>query len=146
MTTHAFRSRALFGDIGPTTDGAVIGVPLAFTNRHGLVTGSTGSGKTVTMQRMKEELSSAGVPVFAADVKGDLSGIAIGFPAVLWDIFGRHGLLIRTSVQEMGAGLLSRMLCLDATQEGTMEIAFRKAEDEHAYMLTLDDLRWGRPR
>jgi len=129
-------------ELALTPSGTTISLPLRFANRHGLVTGATGTGKTVTLQRMAEEFSRQGVPVFAADVKGDLSGIATGFPAQLWDIFGRHGLPIRTSVQEMGAQLISRMLGLNETQQGAIEIAFRIAEKERAYMLTLDDLRW----
>lgn len=129
-------------ELALTTTGTAINLPLKFANRHGLVTGATGTGKTVTLQRMAEEFSRNGVPVFAADVKGDLSGIATAFPAQLWDIFGRHGLPIRTSVQEMGAQLISRMLGLNETQQGAIEIAFRIAEKERSYLLTLDDLRW----
>ncbi|MER9091516.1 DUF853 domain-containing protein [Mesorhizobium sp. M0700] len=131
-------------DIGRTAAGAIVSLPLRLANRHGLVTGATGTGKTVTLQRLAEQFSAAGVPVFAADIKGDLSGVAAGgrFPVALWDIFGRHGLPVRTSVQDMGAGLLARMLGLNQAQEGAMDIVFRKSEDEQAYMLTLDDLRW----
>jgi DNA helicase HerA-like ATPase len=131
-------------NIGTTLAGTSVALPLRLANRHGLVTGATGTGKTVTLQRLAEQFSAAGVPVFAADIKGDLSGVAAGdrFPVALWDIFGRHGLPVRTSVQEMGAGLLSRMLGLNQAQEGAMEIVFRKAEDDRCYMLTLDDLRW----
>jgi DNA helicase HerA-like ATPase len=125
---------------------------LKFANRHGLVTGATGTGKTVTLQVLAEGFSRAGVPVFAADIKGDLSGIAavgeardflvkrakdIGikyqvdeFPVVFWDLFGVQGHPIRTSVAEMGPLLLSRMLGLNETQEGVINIAFRFADDE----------------
>lgn len=141
----------------------VISLPLCVANRHGLVTGSTGTGKTVTLQRLAEQFSSAGVPVFAADVKGDLSGVGASrvedkavarssatgapyrptaYPVEFWDIFGLEGLQIRTSVQSMGAELLARMLGLNQTQEGTLAIAFRKSEDDQDWMLTLDDLRW----
>ncbi|TIR24001.1 MAG: DUF853 family protein [Mesorhizobium sp.] len=130
-------------EIGLNAAGAAVVLPLRLANRHGLVTGATGTGKTVTLQRLAEQFSAAGVPVFAADVKGDLSGIASnGRPVAFWDLFGAHGLPIRTSVQDMGAGLLSRMLGLNPAQEGAMQIVFRKAEDEQCYMLTLDDLRW----
>ena len=151
-------------NIGATAAGEVISLPLRLVNRHGLITGATGTGKTVTLQTMVEQLSAAGVPVFAADVKGDLSGVAApgdpgsavaarmvalghqykptAFPVAFWDIFGAHGVPVRTSVQAMGAGLLSRMLGLNPTQEGAMAICFRKAEDERSYMLDLDDLRW----
>ncbi|PWJ79783.1 hypothetical protein C7441_11460 [Pseudaminobacter salicylatoxidans] len=151
-------------DIGITANGAPVSLPIGLANRHGLILGATGTGKTSSLQRLAEQFSAAGVPVFAADVKGDLSGIAamgdasgapaarahaLGrsfvparYPVAFWDIFGQHGLPIRTSVQAMGAQILSRMLGLNTTQEGAMAIAFRKSEDEHDYMLTLNDLRW----
>ncbi|MGV1859978.1 helicase HerA-like domain-containing protein [Rhizobium rhizogenes] len=129
-------------DIGTTAEGKTISLPLKRANRHGLVTGSTGGGKTVTLQRLAEQFSLAGVPVFASDVKGDLSGIATNCPTQFWDLFGTHGLPIRTSVQAMGSELLARMLKLNDTQEGTLAIAFKKAEDERDFMLTLDDLRF----
>ncbi|MHA6687719.1 helicase HerA-like domain-containing protein [Mesorhizobium sp. A556] len=128
--------------IGFTSAGKPLLLQLRAVTRHGLITGSTGGGKTTTMQTIIEGLSAAGVPVFAADVKGDLAGVSTASPVAFWDIFGQRGLPVRTSVQEMGAGLLSRMLGLNPTQEGAMEIAFRKAADEQSYMLTLDDLRW----
>jgi len=125
---------------------------LKLANRHGLVTGATGTGKTVTLQVLAEGFSRAGVPVFAADIKGDLSGIAevgeerdflvkraadIGFkyqvdefPVVFWDLFGEQGHPIRTTVFEMGPLLLSRMLGLNDVQEGVVNIAFRYADDE----------------
>ncbi|MEI4480954.1 MULTISPECIES: helicase HerA-like domain-containing protein [unclassified Phyllobacterium] len=127
---------------GTTATGIGVNLPLRFANRHGLVTGATGTGKTVTLQRLAEEFSRNGVPVFAADVKSDLSGIATSFPAEFWDIYGRKGLQIRTSVQEMGAQLISRMLGLNETQQGAVEIAFRIADKEQCLLLTLDDLRW----
>jgi DNA helicase HerA-like ATPase len=127
---------------------------LRLANRHGLVAGATGTGKTVTLQVMAEGFSRAGVPVFAADIKGDLSGIAargedkdflikraadIGFtyeadqfPVVFWDLFGEQGHPIRTTVFEMGPLLLSRMLGLNDVQEGVVNIAFRFADDEFA--------------
>src|SRR6201989_2347 len=125
---------------------------LALANRHGLVTGATGTGKTVSLQVMAEGFSRAGVPVFAADIKGDLSGIgALGeaqdflvkraaglgfkyqvdeYPVGFWDLFGEQGHRIRTSVFEMGPLLLSRMLNLNDVQEGVINIAFRFADDE----------------
>jgi uncharacterized protein len=125
---------------------------LKFANRHGLVTGATGTGKTVTLQVMAEGFSRLGVPVFAADIKGDLSGIAepgeakdflvkratdVGFkyqtdefPVVFWDLFGEQGHPIRTTVFEMGPLLISRMLDLNDVQEGIINIAFRFADDE----------------
>lgn len=151
-------------EIGQKSDGRAVALPLRTANRHGLVTGATGVGKTTTLQRLAEEFSEAGVPVFAADVKGDLSGIAaegdpngaaatraksLGanwapgqFPVAFWDLFGVHGLPIRTSVQDMGATLLSAMLRLNEVQSGTLAIAFRIAEETQDWLLTLDDLRW----
>src|ERR1044071_958949 len=117
---------------------------LAFSNRHGLVTGATGTGKTVTLQVLAEGLSRAGVPVFAADIKGDLSGISVvgeakealmtrakglgfnyepdDFPAVFWDVFGEQGHPVRATILEMGPLLLSRMMDLNHTQEGVLHI------------------------
>src|SRR6202034_2843282 len=125
---------------------------LALANRHGLATGATGTGKTVTLQVLAEGLSRAGVPVFAADIKGDLSGIAargetkpdfvkrakdLGFsyepdefPVVFWDLFGEQGHPIRATVFEMGPLLVSRMLELNDVQEGIINIAFRFADDD----------------
>ena len=124
---------------------------LGFGNRHGLVTGATGTGKTVTLQTMAEGFSRAGVPVFAADIKGDLSGVAapgdakeafvkrakdIGFeyetdqfPVVFWDLFGEQGHPIRATVFELGPLLLSRILGLNDIQEGLTNIVFRYADD-----------------
>ncbi|KFC71376.1 ATPase [Devosia sp. LC5] len=137
---------------------------LKYGNRHGLVTGATGTGKTVTLQVMAEGFSAAGVPVFAADIKGDLSGVGkmgkaqgwqteraelIGFtdfkddifPVIFWDLFGRQGHPIRATISEMGALLLSRMLELNDTQEGVLNIAFKVADDEGLLLLDLKDLR-----
>jgi uncharacterized protein len=136
---------------------------LALANRHGLVTGATGTGKTVTLQVLAEGFSKNGVPVFAADIKGDLSGIAaVGepkeafvqrakelgidyqpdeFPAVFWDLYGEQGHPIRCTVAEMGPLLLSRLLDLNETQEGVLNIAFRVADDQGLALLDLKDLR-----
>src|SRR5246127_3446492 len=125
---------------------------LALANRHGLATGATGTGKTVSLQVLAEGFSRAGVPVFAADVKGDLSGIAARgeakpelikrakdmgfdyapeeFPVVFWDLFGEQGHPIRATVFEMGPLLVSRMLNLNDVQEGIINIAFRFADDD----------------
>jgi DNA helicase HerA-like ATPase len=140
----------------------VLFLPMA--NRHGLVTGATGTGKTVTLQIMAEGFSRAGVPVFAADVKGDLSGISqegapqdfllerakkVGFqdygfeatPTIFWDLFGEQGHPVRTTISEMGPLLLSRLLGLSDAQEGALNIAFRIADEEGLALLDLKDLR-----
>src|SRR5687767_1878588 len=137
---------------------------LALANRHGLITGATGTGKTVTLQIMAEGFSKAGVPVFAADVKGDLSGISqegtpqdfllerakkVGFedygfeatPTIFWDLFGEQGHPIRTTISEMGPLLLSRLMGLSDAQEGAINIAFKIADEEGLALLDLKDLR-----
>src|SRR5215212_11609522 len=136
---------------------------LKLANRHGLVTGATGTGKTVTLQVMAEGLSNAGVPVFAADIKGDLSGVAaagegkepfvkrakeIGvdytpdrFPVVFWDVFGEQGHPIRATVSEMGPLLLAQLLELNDVQEGVLNIAFRVADENNWPVIDLKDLR-----
>ncbi|WP_341365712.1 helicase HerA-like domain-containing protein [Yoonia sp. BS5-3] len=136
-------------------------------NRHGLVAGATGTGKTVTLQIMAEGFSAAGVPVFLSDVKGDLSGLAasgsegfklheaftkradtIGldlqydqFPVTFWDLFGEQGHPIRATVAEMGPLLLSRLMELTDVQEGVLNVAFRVADEEGLPLLDLKDLR-----
>jgi DNA double-strand break repair helicase HerA and related ATPase len=137
---------------------------LKLANRHGLVTGATGTGKTVTLQVLAEGLSDAGVPVFAADIKGDLSGISeagtrkdglaarakeIGlddwantsYPTMFWDVFGEQGHPVRATVTEMGPLLLARLLELNEAQEGVLNIIFRVAQDENMPLLDLQDLR-----
>ncbi len=135
-----------------------------YANRHGLIAGATGTGKTVTLQVLAEGFSAAGVPVFAADVKGDLSGIGqpgvakpflleraekiglanyqfLAFPAVFWDLFGEQGHPVRATISEMGPLLLSRLLDLNDVQEGVLNIAFRIADEEGLLLLDLKDLR-----
>ncbi|WP_376099314.1 helicase HerA-like domain-containing protein [Roseomonas sp. CCTCC AB2023176] len=137
---------------------------LSRANRHGLIAGATGTGKTVTLQSLAEGFSRAGVPVFAADIKGDLSGMAVpgkpnpkmeeraraigvpdyayeAVPVVFWDVFGEGGHPLRTTVAEMGPLLLSRMLELNETQEGVLNIAFKLADDEGLLLLDFKDLR-----
>lgn len=137
-------------------------------NRHGIVAGATGTGKTVTLQILAEGFSAEGVPVFCADVKGDLSGICvagspdhklhpklisraekIGFedygydatPTVFWDVFGDKGHPVRTTISDMGPLLLSRLMDLTETQEGVLTVAFEYADDEGMLLLDLKDLR-----
>jgi hypothetical protein len=133
-------------------------------NRHGLIAGATGTGKTVSLQIMAEGFSAAGVPVFMADVKGDLSGISQpgvakdflakraesiglddyafrGFPTVFWDVFGKQGHPVRSTISEMGPILLSRLLKLNDTQEGVLNIAFRLADEQGLLLLDLKDLQ-----
>ncbi|HMH95845.1 MAG TPA: helicase HerA-like domain-containing protein [Bradyrhizobium sp.] len=136
---------------------------LGLANRHGLVTGATGTGKTVSLQVMAEGFARAGVPVFAADIKGDLSGISeVGeakdfivkrasemelsfqpdqFSTVFWDVFGEQGHPVRATVSEMGPLLLSRMMDLNDVQEGVMNIAFRVADEQGLLLLDMKDLR-----
>ncbi|RMW96277.1 DUF853 family protein [Allofranklinella schreckenbergeri] len=133
-------------------------------NRHGLITGATGTGKTVTLQAMAEQFSKAGVPVFMADVKGDLGGISqtgqvgekmaailaqrgieppqpYAAPTLLWDVFGQSGHPVRATISDMGPLLLARMLGLNDTQSGILNIAFRVADDDGLLLLDLKDLR-----
>src|SRR5262245_42857160 len=135
-----------------------------YANRHGLIAGATGTGKTVTLQRIAEGLSRLGVPVFVADVKGDLAGLSqqgeakgrikerieqLGLgdmafeacPVVLWDAFGTQGHPVRATVSEMGPLLLSRMLGVNETQAGVLTLAFKIADDNGLLLLDLKDLR-----
>jgi DNA helicase HerA-like ATPase len=135
----------------------------ALANRHGLITGATGTGKSVTLQALAHRFSAAGVPVFMADVKGDLSGIAkagganpkvaerlkslateVAFeacPVVFWDLYGKAGHPVRATVSDMGPLLLGRMLGLNETQEGVLGLVFKIADDEGLLLLDLKDLR-----
>jgi DNA helicase HerA-like ATPase len=136
---------------------------LGLANRHGLVTGATGTGKTVSLQVMAEGFARAGVPVFAADIKGDLSGISeVGepkdfivkragdmgltfqpdrFSTVFWDVFGEQGHPVRATVSEMGPLLLSRMMDLNDVQEGVLNVAFKVADEQGLLLLDMKDLR-----
>lgn len=151
-------------------DGVLIGVAdqpqylrLDRANRHGLVAGATGTGKTVTLQVLAQGFADAGVPVFAADVKGDLSGVAAAAqpndkllaraqqlgvtlapsaaPVIFWDLFGQQGHPIRATVSEMGPLLLSRLLELNDVQEGVLNVVFRAADEEGLLLLDLKDLQ-----
>src|SRR5690606_23320911 len=137
-------------------------------NRHGVITGATGTGKTVTLQRLAEGFSKRGVPVFMADIKGDLTGVTQagggnakidernallgitpefqGFTATLWDVFGKQGARLRATASEMGPLLLARLLDLHDTQEGVLAIAVKYADDNGMLLLDLTDpqalMRW----
>ncbi len=135
-----------------------------YANRHGLIAGATGTGKTVTLQCLAESFSDRGIPVFMADVKGDLSGISQagtthpkidqrnqkigisayeqrGFPVAFWDVFGNLGTPVSTTITEMGPALLSRLLDLNETQEGVMNVVFEFADNEGLLLVDLADLR-----
>ncbi|MCL4105355.1 UNVERIFIED_CONTAM: hypothetical protein GTU68_055486 [Idotea baltica] len=144
------------------------GLALKYANRHGLIAGATGTGKTVTLQILAEGFSAAGVPVFLSDVKGDLSGLGVAgdpnfklhgpftkraatigfddytynaFPVTFWDLLGKQGHPVRTTVAEMGPLLLSRLMSLTETQEGVLNIAFRVSDEEGLPLLDLKDLQ-----
>ena len=154
--------------VGTDGDGKKQHLWLPLANRHGLIAGATGTGKTVTLQILAEGFSKAGVPVFAADVKGDLSGISqagsvdhklhdkllqramkIGLgeydyaamPTVFWDLYGKKGHPVRTTISEMGPTLLSRLMGLNETQEGILTIAFELSDDKDMLLLDMKDLR-----
>ena len=154
--------------LGLASNGERQTLKLGRANRHGLVAGATGTGKTVTLQSMAEQFSDSGVPVFLADVKGDLSGIAMAGsadfkhaavieararelgiepftyhdnPAVFWDLYGEQGHPIRTTISEMGPLLLSRLMGLNETQEGVLTIAFKWADDNGLLLLDFEDLQ-----
>ncbi len=136
----------------------------ALANRHGLITGATGTGKTITLQVLAERFSSIGVPVFLADAKGDLSGLAAAgktspkleerlhhlgvtdwtptsFPTVFWDVFGQQGHPVRATISDMGPLLLARLLNLNDTQSGVLQLVFKIADDQGLMLLDLKDLR-----
>jgi uncharacterized protein len=133
-------------------------------NRHGLITGATGTGKTITLQTMAEGFSRIGVPVFMADVKGDLTGISqsgvmsakltkiiaergltapesVAFPSTLWDVFGTQGHPVRATISDLGPLLLARMLNLNETQAGVLQLVFKVADDQGLLLLDMKDLR-----
>ena len=161
-------SERIFVGGGGEDYGVSQGLLLKYANRHGLVAGATGTGKTVTLQILAEGFSNAGVPVFLSDVKGDLSGLAVpgsenfklheaftkragtigfsdysydAFPVTFWDLFGQAGHPVRTTVAEMGPLLLSRLLDLTQAQEGVLNIAFRVSDQEGMALLDLKDLQ-----
>lgn len=156
------------------TDGALylglagetrVTMPLNMCNRHGLIAGASGTGKTITMKVMAESFSDAGVPVFLCDVKGDVSGIAEpgaqsagmekridrfglresfaykGYPVSFWDIYQEKGHPVRCTVSDMGPDLLSRLLGLSPAQQGVLDIVFKIADDRGLLLLDMKDLR-----
>lgn len=141
-----------------------VALQLGMLNRHGLIAGATGTGKTVTLKVLAEQLSLAGVPVFLADIKGDLSNLAKAgevteklatrlakmgitdyqpqaFPVRLWDVFGQTGQPLRTTISEMGPMMLSRLLGLNDTQTGVMTIVFKIADEKGWLLIDLKDLQ-----
>ena len=147
-----------------SASGAQVFLQARLANRHGLVAGATGTGKTVTLMTLAEGFSRLGVPVFLADVKGDVAGLAVAgstseklqariaeigiadyvseaSPTVFWDLFGKRGHPVRTTVSEIGPTLLSRMLELNDTQSGVLDIVFKLADDRGLLLLDLKDLR-----
>lgn len=152
--------------IALTAEGNHLGIVPKMANRHGLITGATGTGKTCTLQNLAETFSSMGIPVFATDIKGDLSGVSKagggnthfeasivdnhladygfqyrGFPVAFWDIFGVAGHPLRTTISEMGPILMSRILDLNDTQTDVLNIAFRVADEQGLLLIDLKDLR-----
>lgn len=152
-------------DLARTEQGTTLGLTAKMANRHGLIAGATGTGKTVTLRKLAEAFSDDGVPVFLVDVKGDLSGLTKcgqfqgkiaerieqfqlggeaylnGYPVSFWDVFGETGIPLRTTISEMGPLLLSRLLNLNATQEGLLNLVFRVADDQGLLLIDLKDLR-----
>src|SRR5215470_14453778 len=150
--------------IARTAEGVDIEFVPGMGNRHGLITGATGTGKTVSLQLVADHFSQIGVPVFLADVKGDLSGVAaagtlspklaerlksIGVdapafaanPAVLWDVFGKRGTPVRATISDIGPLLLGRLLNLNPTQQGVLTLVFKIADDGGLLLLDVKDLR-----
>ena len=150
--------------IARTADGSDISFIPAMGNRHGLITGATGTGKTVSLQVLADHFSRLGVPVFLADVKGDLSGVAAAGsltpklkerlastglpsrsgranPVVFWDVFGRRGFPVRATISDIGPLLLGRLFNLNATQQGVLSLVFKVADDGGLLLLDLKDLR-----
>ncbi|MBV5305239.1 MAG: DUF853 family protein [Desulfobulbaceae bacterium] len=150
--------------LGGNKQGQQLLLDAGMANRHGLITGATGTGKTITLQMLAESFSRLGVPVFSADVKGDLSGIAgpgqehkkiserltrigishhpfEGCPALFWDLFGRSGHPVRTTISEMGPILLANVMNLNETQSGILQVAFTVADDQGLLLLDLKDLQ-----
>ncbi len=150
--------------VGKNAQKETISFELAMANRHGLIAGATGTGKTVTLQMLVENLSKAGVTIFAADIKGDLSGLAmpadvqpklqkrlndldiknyapLGNPVIFWDLYGKNGHPLRATISDFGPLLLGRLLQLNDTQQGVLQLIFSIAEDQAMPLIDLKDLR-----
>ena len=150
--------------IAHSRDNQPIHLHSQLANRHGLIAGATGTGKTVTLRKLAEAFSQDGVPVFMADVKGDLSGICRAgknegkvaermtqydlpddylqaFPVRFWDVYGETGIPVRVSISAMGAMLLARLMTLNDTQEGVLNLVFKVADDKGWHLIDLKDLR-----
>lgn len=150
-------------EFAQTKNGEKLALLLGLANRHGLITGATGTGKTITLQVLAEKFSQAGVPVFLADVKGDLAGISqtggaseklkarlqsLGMsepewgasPAILWDVFGKNGHPVRSTISEMGPTLLARLMNLNDTQASVLQVLFKAADDAGLLLIDLKDI------
>ena len=151
--------------LGLSDDGQRVELPLHMANRHGLIAGASGTGKTITMKVMAESFSDAGVPVFLCDIKGDVSGLCepgeynagmekridkfglrecfqyTGYPVIFWDIYGEGGHPVRVTISDLGPDLLSRILNLTPAQEGVLNIVFKIADDNDLMLIDLKDLR-----
>ena len=150
-------------EFAQTPNGSRIGILSELANRHGLITGATGTGKTITLQVLAEQFSKAGVPVFVADVKGDLSGISqpgtlseklknrlislnipepevMASPALFWDVFGKSGHPVRSTISEMGPTLLSRLMNLNDTQASVLQVLFKIADEAELLLIDIKDL------
>lgn len=157
-------SEILVGKSTTTPESGQVHLLTRYGNRHGLVAGATGTGKSVSLMVLAEGFSRQGVPVFVADVKGDIAGLAMpgtsndkiiaraeqigiegytteGNPVVFWDVFGKDGHPVRATISEIGPMLLARMLELNDTQAGVLDIAFKLADDNGWLLLDMDDLR-----
>ena len=155
--------KILIGGVSGEKEDGYQYLKLAMGNRHGLISGATGGGKTVTLQLMAEGFSNAGVPVFLTDIKGDLAGLSqpgdskpafiarandLGiayapdrFPVVYWDVFGEQGHSARSTISQMGPLLLARILDLNDTQEGVLNIIFKVADEQGLLLIDFKDLR-----
>lgn len=127
--------------IGETAQGAKCSLLTRMANRHGMVAGATGTGKTTTIKALAQDFSAAGVPVFLADVKGDLGGMAEICPVNFWDLYGEKGMPLRTTISEMGPVLLSRILNLTQVQSDVLQVVFKIADDEGLLLIDTKDLR-----